>query len=74
MTRIDWPVALLWLAVVTLALVFAGVVLTGVLHLAQLVIVALWPWVVANSANLTRGLVIGVVIGAVAATLVEGRR
>jgi hypothetical protein len=74
MTRIDWPVAALWLAIATLAVIFAGVVLTGVLHLAQLVVVSLWPWVVANSANLTRGLIIGVVIGAVLAVLVEDRR
>jgi hypothetical protein len=74
--RVDWLLVVVWAALLTCALASA----CGLLWLAgriwRAVWPVLWPWIHANSDELTLGLGIAVVLGAVLVLALdaEGRR
>ena len=72
--RVDWLLIVFGAALSFAALAFACVIGAGVVHVAQLLLAALWPWFVAHSDGLTLGLAIGISLGIVLALALEGRR
>jgi hypothetical protein len=72
--RIDWLLLVFMAAIGLAALSFACVVGAGVVHVGQLILAALWPFFVAHSDDLAKGLAIGISLGIVLALALERRR
>lgn len=72
--RVDWPLVAFWTALLLAGMAFACVIVSGLLYLAQRIIMALWPWVQANSDGLALGLGLSVAIATVAALCFEAER
>ena len=65
MKRIDWPVAIFWLALAVASLAFAYVVAGALLWLAQRLLMAAWPWLSVHGEKLLVALGMAAVISLV---------
>ena len=63
--RIDWPVAIFWLALAVASLAFAYVVAGALLWLAQRLLMAAWPWLSVHGEKLLVALGMAAVISLV---------
>ena len=72
--RVDWLRFGFWTAVLCGALAFACVVVAGLLFVGQRILAVVWPFFVAHSDGLALGLGIAVVLAALMAVNLEGKR